>query len=148
MSFEIAITSLVSETVGERAGTLAVVERTGRRGEMTPIHRHPHDEVVHVMQGALALVVGKERIAILAGETYSAPRATPHAVVVESDRARYMHATVVKSAGLYEDFLRAVAIPVEGAHAAWEDEDFSRLAALAAPNGIQVLEGPHGVAAG
>jgi quercetin dioxygenase-like cupin family protein len=147
MSFEIAITSLMSETVGERAGTLAVVERTGRRGEMTPIHRHPHDEVVHVVEGALALVVGKERIAIRAGETYTAPRATPHAVVVESERARYMHATVVKSAGLYEDFLRAVAIPVEDAHAAWEDEDFSRLAALAAPNGIEIIDGPHAVKA-
>jgi quercetin dioxygenase-like cupin family protein len=147
MSFEIAITSLMSETVGERAGTLAVVERMGRRGEMTPIHRHPHDEVVHVVEGALALVVGKERIMLRAGETYAAPRATPHAVVVASERARYMHATVVKSAGLYEDFLRAVAIPVEGAHAAWEDDDAARLAALAAPNGIEIVDGPHAVKA-
>jgi quercetin dioxygenase-like cupin family protein len=148
MSFETALTALVTQSAAEdRTGSLAVVERKGRRGEMTPIHRHPQDEVVHVMEGALVLVVGEERIHLRAGETYAAPRATPHAVVVESERARYMHATIVKSAGLYEDFLRAVTIPAEGARAAWEDEDAARLAALAAPNGIEIVDGPHAVSA-
>jgi quercetin dioxygenase-like cupin family protein len=147
MSFEVALQALMSEPTAEQVGTLAVVERKGRRGEMTPIHRHPQDEVVHVMEGALVLVVGEERIRLRAGETYAAPRATPHAVVVESEWARYMHATFVKSAGLYEDFLRAVTIPAEGARAAWEDEDEARLAALAAPNGIEIVDGPHAVSA-
>jgi quercetin dioxygenase-like cupin family protein len=142
MSFEMALKALMSE----QAGSLAVIERTGRRGEMTPIHRHPRDEVVHVMEGKLVLVVGEERIQLRAGETYSAPGAQPHALVVESERARYVNATLVSSAGLYEDFLRAVTIPAEGALAAWEDGDFARLAALAAPNGIEVLDGPHAVA--
>jgi quercetin dioxygenase-like cupin family protein len=148
MSFEVALQALMSEPTAERVGTLAVVERQGRRGETTPIHRHQEEEVVHVMEGALVLVVGEERIRLRAGETYSAPRATAHALVVASERARYVHATIVNSAGLYEDFLRAVAIPVEGAHAAWEDGDATRLAALAAPNGIEILDGPHAVAAG
>lgn len=147
MSFEVALQALMSERTAERVGTLAVVERRGRRGEMTPIHRHPQDEVLHVVEGALVLVVGEERIRVRAGETYAAPRATPHAVVVESERARYMHATFVQSAGLYEDFLRAVTVPAEGGHAAWEDGDFARLAALAAPNGIEIVDGPHAVRA-
>jgi quercetin dioxygenase-like cupin family protein len=141
MSFEKALKALMSEP----AGSLAVIERTGRRGEMTPVHRHPRDEVVHVMEGELVVVVGEERIPLRAGETYSAPGAQPHALVVESERVRYVNATLVSSAGLYEDFLRAVTIPAEGAPAAWEDGDFARLAALAAPNGIEVLDGPHAV---
>ena len=145
MSFEVALQALMGEPTAERAGTLAVIERKGRRGEMTPIHRHPQDEVVHVVEGALAIVVGEQRIRLRAGETYSAPRATAHALVVESAQARYMNATVVKSAALYEDFLRAVTIPAEGGDAAWKDGDFARLAALAAPNGIEVLDGPHAV---
>jgi hypothetical protein len=53
----------------------------------------------------------------------------------------------VQSAGLYEDFLRAVTVPAEGGHAAWEDGDFARLAALAAPNRIEIVDGPHAVRA-
>jgi quercetin dioxygenase-like cupin family protein len=137
MSFETAIQALMSEPTAERGGTLAVVEQRGRRGEMTPVHRHSQDEVVHVMEGALVLVVGEERVHLRPGKTYSAPRATAHALVVESEKARYVNATVVRSAARYEDFLRAVAIPGEGAQAAWEEGDAGRLAALAAPNGIE-----------
>lgn len=147
MSFEAALTALMSSSAQGQAGRLAVVERTGRRGEMTPIHRHPQDEVIHVMEGALVLVVGEERIQLRAGETYSAPGATAHALVVESEKARYVHATVVRSAARYEDFLHAVAVPVGDARATWEEEDAARLEALAAPNGIEIVDGPHAVSA-
>jgi quercetin dioxygenase-like cupin family protein len=146
MTFEAAITALASRPASDGAGRLAVVERTGRRGEMTPIHTHPAEEIVHVVEGAVTLMVDGERIELRVGDVYTAPQSTPHALVVESKRARYLSATVVRSAARYEDFLRAVAIPVASSADAWQEGgDAARLAALAAPNGIKILDGPHAV---
>jgi hypothetical protein len=104
--------------------------------------------VVHVVEGEMTLMVDRERIELRVGDVYAAPRATPHALVVESERARYVSATVVWSAARYEDFLRAVAIPVPDSAKAWDEGgDASRLSALAAPNGIEILDGPHAVKA-
>jgi len=132
---------LVEALGAERGRSLAIVERTGRQGEMTPLHVHPEDELVHVLEGALTLFVDDERIRLEAGDAFEAPRATPHTLVVESREARYLSATLARSATRYEDFLRAVAVP---SHASsWEvSGDASRLAAIAAPNGIEVLGAP------
>ena len=92
------------------------------------------------------LLVDGERIELRIGDVYATPLRTPHALVVESHRARYVSATVVRSAARYEDFLRAVAVPVPVSAAVWhEGGDAARLAALAAPNGIEILDGPHAV---
>src|SRR6185295_14656841 len=113
MTFEAAINALATKPGSARVGRLAVVERIGRRGEMTPLHQHPEEEIVHVMEGELTLMVDGERIELRVGDVYAAPHATPHALVVESKRARYVSATVVRSAARYEDFLRAVSVPPE-----------------------------------
>lgn len=146
MTFETAVMALASKPESQRSGRLAIVERIGRRGEMTPLHMHPEDEIVHVIEGAVTLVVDGERIELRVGDVYATPLRTPHALVVESHRSRYVSATVVRSAARYEDFLRAVAVPVPVSAAVWrEGEDAARLAALAEPNGIEILDGPHAV---
>jgi quercetin dioxygenase-like cupin family protein len=148
MSFETALNALLAERTPDRSGHLAVVERIGRGGEMTPLHMHPEDEVVHVVEGAVTLIVEEERIELRVGDVYAAPKRTPHALIVESHRARYVSATVVRSAARYEDFLRAVTIPAPTAAAAWDEgDDAARLAALAEPNGIEILDGPQAVKA-
>jgi quercetin dioxygenase-like cupin family protein len=148
MTFEAALTALASRPASNGAGRLAVVERIGRRGELTSIHMHPEDEIVQVVEGAVTLMVAEERIELRVGDVYAAPRKIPHALIVESERARYVSATLVRSAARYEDFLRAVAIPVASSAAAWDEGgDAARLAALAAPNGIEILDGPHAVKA-
>jgi hypothetical protein len=82
------------------------------------------------------------------GNVYAAPRRIPHALVVRSERARYVSATIVRSPARYEDFLRAVAVPVPTSAAAWDEGgDASRLSALAAPNGIEIIDGPHAIKA-
>ncbi len=146
MTFETAVIALASKPGSERSGRLAIVERTGRHGERTPLHMHPEDEIVHVVEGAVTLLVDGERIELRIGDVYAAPQRTPHALVVESHQARYVSATVVRSAARYEDFLRAVAVPVPVSAAVWhEGGDAARLAALAEPNGIEILDGPHAV---
>jgi quercetin dioxygenase-like cupin family protein len=133
------------EAIGaERARGLAVVERTGRQGEMAPLHVHPEDEFVYVVEGALTLFVNDESVRLEAGDAFLAPRAIPHTLSVESRAVRYLSATVARSAARYEDFLRAVAVRAETS--SWEKSgDSSRLAAIAAPNGIDVLGGPGAV---
>jgi quercetin dioxygenase-like cupin family protein len=141
-----AMFALVKSISAERGGSLAVVERTGRRGEMTPLHVHPEDELVHVVEGALTLFVNAEAVSLEAGDVFVAPRALPHTLAVESREVRYLSATVARSAARYEDFLRAVAVPAQGSSLLWEESgDAARLTAIAAPNGIDVLGGPGAV---
>jgi quercetin dioxygenase-like cupin family protein len=142
-SFDAAVLALVRATDAKRGRSLAVMERTGRRGEMTPLHVHPEDEVVYVVEGALTLFVNDEPVRLAAGDAFSAPRGIPHTLVVESREIRYLSATVARSAARYEDFLRAVALPAEGSSLSWQESgDASRIAAIAAPNGIDVLGEP------
>jgi quercetin dioxygenase-like cupin family protein len=147
LSFESAMRALV-DTVGEhRSGSVTAVERTGRRGEMTPLHVHGEDEVIHVVEGVLTLFLNDVSVRLEAGEAFIAPRGIPHTHLVESDEARYLSATVARSATRYEDFLRAVAVPVDGSTETWDgSEDAARLAALAEPNRIEVLAAPGAVA--
>jgi quercetin dioxygenase-like cupin family protein len=148
LSFDAAVLALVRASHAKRDRALAAVERTGRRGEMTPLHVHPEDEVLYVLEGALTLFVNDERVRLEAGDALAAPRGIPHTLVVESKEARYLSATVARSATLYEDFLRAVAVPAEGSSVSWQESgDASRLAAIAAPNGIGVLGEPGVVGA-
>jgi quercetin dioxygenase-like cupin family protein len=145
-SFDSAVLALVRASDAKRGRSLAVVERIARRGEMTPLHVHPEDEVVYVVKGVLTLFVNKEPVRLVAGDSFAAPRGIPHTLVVESQDVGYLSATVARSAALYEDFLRAVAIPAEGSSLSWEESgDASRLAAIAAPNGIDVLGEPGAV---
>lgn len=113
---------------------------------MTPLHVHPEDEVVYVVEGALTLFVKDEPVRLEAGGSFAASRGIPHTLVVESREARYLSATIARSAARYEDFLRAVALPAEGWSRSWQESgDASRLAAIAAPNGIGVLVEPGAV---
>jgi quercetin dioxygenase-like cupin family protein len=147
VEFESALAALLQGAADERGGNPAVVERSGRHGEMTPLHVHPHDEVLYVVEGALTAFVGQSSLRLEAGHAILAPRAIPHTLLVESREARYLSATLARSVTRYEDFLRATAIPSE-APLPWEESgDASRVAALARPNGIQVL-GPPGEIAG
>jgi quercetin dioxygenase-like cupin family protein len=145
-SFDAALLALVRATDAKRGRSLAVVERVGRRGEMTPLHVHSEDEVVHVVEGALTLFVNDEPIRLVAGNAFAASPGIPHTLVVESREVRYLSATVVRSAARYEDFLRAVAVPSEESSLSWQASgDASRLSAIAAPNGIDVLGEPGAV---
>ena len=113
---------------------------------MTPLHVHPEEEVVYVVEGTLTLLVKDEPVTLEAGNSVAAPRGVPHTLVVESREVRYLSGTVARSAPRYEDFLRAVAVPAEESSLSWQESgDASRLSAIAAPNGIDVLGEPGAV---
>jgi quercetin dioxygenase-like cupin family protein len=127
------------------AAGVSTVERTLRGGEMTPLHVHAGDEAYYVVDGELTLHVGPDTLCLRAGDSYVAPAGVPHAHRAESARVRVRTATVVASAGRYEDFARAVAVP-SGTQPAGEEE--AALAVVAAANGIVVLDMPGATAAG
>lgn len=129
----------------DSAGTLGIVEITGRRDEMPPLHvHHREDETFLLLEGALTVFLpGGIARALQPGEALLAPKGVPHSYRVESNTARWL--TISTPAG-FADFVTAAAAP------AGEDAlppidhpvDMPGLLAAAEAHGIEIL-GPPGV---
>jgi quercetin dioxygenase-like cupin family protein len=109
----------------QTAGRLGVFEIVFPRGAAPPLHSHPQDETICVLEGELtAWIVDAERRGVEQtdsphwaaqpgqrcgpGAVLYAPGGTPHTFRVESDTARVL--TLSTPAGI-EDFARALAEP-------------------------------------
>ncbi len=44
-------------------------------------HRHPHEQIGHVLEGAFELTIGDEKRAVKAGDSYLIPPDVPHGAV-------------------------------------------------------------------
>ena len=113
------------------------VELSLRARQMAPLHVHAEDEELHVLDGRLTVFAGGRRVVLGSGESWVAPAGVPHTYRADSPWVRLVAGSPVRSAGSYEDFLRAVAEP-----SALTAEDEANLAVLAAPAGINVLGAP------
>jgi quercetin dioxygenase-like cupin family protein len=120
---------------------LAVIESTLRAGQMTPLHTHPGDEALEVIEGDVTVFLGSDVTRLGAGDSLVLPGREAHALRAEDGRARIRTASFVASVSRYEDFLRAAATSAAAAFA--EDS----LHAIAAANGIDVV-GPPGTLPG
>ncbi|MBA2476629.1 MAG: cupin domain-containing protein [Actinobacteria bacterium] len=132
----------------DRPASLPVVEGDSRRGEMPPLHLHAEDEAFHVLEGSVTIYAGGETVLLEAGEGFHVAAGMPHTHRVESSRARYLSASLVPSAGRYEDFLRAVARPLDSpgpaaARSRPSSEESVTLSAIATACDVTVL-GPPG----
>jgi quercetin dioxygenase-like cupin family protein len=128
----------------ETAGAYGLVEITGRRGDMPPLHvHHRDDETFYVLEGELTLFAGDRAITVAAGRAALAPRGVPHAYRVESDSARYL---VIASPAGFEQFVRAAGEPAPAAELppAGRPLDPAALARIAVEHGIEIL-GPPGM---
>jgi quercetin dioxygenase-like cupin family protein len=91
------------------ADGISVIESLASRGDSPPRHIHrTEDEVFHVLDGELVLLVGGRTQRVFAGETYVAPKGVPHTYRVISPEARWL---VVTSEGDFERFVREVSRP-------------------------------------
>jgi quercetin dioxygenase-like cupin family protein len=131
------IVSMRDDAPGPKS--LAVVELTLRRDEMSPLHVHDEDEAYHVLEGSLVIHAGEEHVRVEAGDAFVAPSGVLHTHRADSDQARYVTMTRVRSVQHYEDFLRAVTPPGDDASA----EDGAVAGWLAGQNGIEIV-GPPG----
>jgi quercetin dioxygenase-like cupin family protein len=133
------------------AGRVVSVERTDASGFMPPLHAHPADEAVHVVEGSLTIFAGHEVVSLDAGHTFVVAGGVAHTFRVESRQARAIFATLTGSAGRYEDFLRAtgpVALDSAGAPIWARSEDASATGAVAAAAGVSLVGPPGALPAG
>jgi hypothetical protein len=114
---------------------------------MAPLHAHPADEVVHVVEGCLMIFAGSELVRLGAGEAFVVAEGVAHTLRVESRQARFVFTTFTGSAGRYEDFLRATGPVTLGpsGFAVWAGVEDARAAgAVAAAANVSVC-GPPGM---
>jgi quercetin dioxygenase-like cupin family protein len=94
----------------ETNGSLFVLEDTLVRGKTTPVHTHPHDELVYVLEGEIVCFgEGSERRAG-AGAVIFNPRGTSHAFTVLSETARLL---AIQTPGQGEAFYLHASEPAE-----------------------------------
>lgn len=108
--------TLVSIRVSEREGSdgISVLEHTAPFGDSPPLHLHrTEDEIFHVLEGELRLLVGQEERRLQPGEIFLAPKGVAHTYRVESSRGgRWL---TVTSKGDFERFIRAMSRVAERA---------------------------------
>ena len=127
----------------ETARRLVLVELSGRRGHMPPLHiHHQEDEAFVLLEGEIMLYVGGEVHRLAAGETALGPKGVPHTFRVESETARWL--AVAAPAG-FDRFIAAVGEPAPDAVLPVEPvmPDPNRFAAICEEFGMEIL-GPPG----
>jgi hypothetical protein len=117
-----------------------LIPRDGRGGEMSPLHVRGVDERIIVSDGRLTIFAGARTIVARKGDTVDVAAGEARTYRVDSDSARWLVLTSVQSVARYEDFGRALAVPVGNS---WTPEDEATVGAIAAANGIELL-GPPG----
>jgi mannose-6-phosphate isomerase-like protein (cupin superfamily) len=129
----------------ERGGSLALVERSARRGHMPPLHRRDEDETYRVVSGRVTFFVDGYAVVASAGDVVVAPAGVPRTFRADSDDARWLALTRVRARERFEDFGRAVGEPVpEPLADGWfASEEAATVASIARCNGIEIL-GPPG----
>lgn len=139
--------ALVTVRVPHSAGKsgLSVLESLVPRNDSPPLHIHrTEDEVFHVLEGEITLLVDGETMGLGPGETLLAPRDVPHTYRVDSDTARLL---VVTPSGDFESFVRATARPAEELRLPTpsgppSQEEQQAFAEVAARHGIDLIGPP------
>jgi hypothetical protein len=123
-----------------------MVERSARAGQMAPLHRRDVREAYRVLEGEVTFYVGSDVVEASAGQMVVAPEGAERTFRVESDRARWVVLTRVRSLARFADFGRAVASAAPGSCGEWTSrEDEMTVAAIGKPNGIELLGSPGAV---
>ncbi|MFF5554011.1 cupin domain-containing protein [Streptomyces olivaceoviridis] len=75
----------------DTGGNYALLEHTGERGYMSPLHQHRADEETFlILEGSLRVEVGTDTYQVGAGGLALLPRGLAHGFVVTSPQARFL----------------------------------------------------------
>lgn len=67
------------------SGTMSVAHWRVEAGATAPLHRHPHEMIVNVLEGELEITVGEETTVLRAGGVAVIPGDVPHGVTARTD---------------------------------------------------------------
>lgn len=95
----------------DTGGAYALLEHSGERGYMSPLHLHLSDEETFlVLEGTLRVEVGTEVRSVGSGALALLPRGLAHGFVVTSAQARFL--TLHTPGGGFDEFVAEVGIPL------------------------------------
>jgi hypothetical protein len=121
-----------------------MIERTAPEGTMAPLLRRDVAETYRVLAGEVVFFVGDEVVSARAGDVVVAPAGVPRTFRADSEGARWLVLTHVRSLDRFADFGRAVSTPRADPSAGWpSEEEHAVVASMGAANGIELL-GPPG----
>ena len=125
-------------TAEDTDGTFLLFEDTMDRGKRTPLHTHPADEAMYVIEGDVLAHLDGEEHEVSTGGVMLAPAGVPHAFLVTSTTARVLW---LHTPGSCEGFYRTASEPLSSSTDRVVDFDRVRQAARSA-GGIDILGPP------
>lgn len=123
----------------EVGGAYLLFEARMEQGKVTPLHTHPADETMYVLDGEILMHLDGSEHQVAAGGVALAPRGIPHAFMVVSAVARLL---CLHTPGTCEAFYWDASEPVTTEGPASGPVDFDRVRASAERNGGIELLGP------
>ena len=124
----------------ETDGAFFLFEDRMEQGKMTPLHTHPSDETMYIVEGEIVLHLDGTDHSITAGGVAVAPRGLPHAFMVESESATML---CLHTPGSCEAFYWDASRPLAPGQTGSGAVDFARIQDSAErKGGIQLLGPP------
>jgi len=126
-------------TAAESGGAFLLFQADMSRGKTTPLHTHPVDETLYVLEGEILLHVDGDERRVGPGGVAMAPRGVPHAFLVTSETSRILF---LETPGTSEAFYRGASEPATNELESEAPVDFARVRASAEQNGGTEILGP------
>ncbi len=123
----------------ETGGAFFLFEDRMEGGKVTPLHTHPADETMYVIDGEILVHMDGVEQRVAAGGIMFAPRGVPHAFTVVSESARLL---ALHTPGTCQAFYLGASELVTADQPASGVVDFDRIAASAKANGGIEIVGP------
>jgi quercetin dioxygenase-like cupin family protein len=134
----------VKASGAETGGAFLLMEHRSVGGKSTPLHTHPEDEAIYVLEGELLVHIDGEEHRLGQGGFFVAPRGVPHAMLVTSETARML---ALQTPGTGEAFYREASVPVDASTDSSWPPDWQRLREVAELSASIQLIGPPPFAA-
>jgi len=127
-------------TSAETGGAFLLFDDVMTRGKVTPLHTHPVDETLYVLDGVIRVHIDGREHELGRGGVAMVPRGVAHAFLVTSERARLL---TLETPGSSEAFYLGASEPLTAVLEAAGPVDFERIRASAARyGGIEILGPP------
>jgi quercetin dioxygenase-like cupin family protein len=123
----------------ETEGAFFLFEDRMEQGKMTPLHTHPSDETMYIVEGEIVMHLDGTDHSVAAGGVAVAPRGVPHAFMVVSETATML---CLHTPGSCEAFYWDASRPLASGQSGSGAVDFERIKDSAQRNGGIELLGP------